>query len=189
MKHRPPLSFIVCFTLLFQPLTNAFSQLSIGITAGPASRWSVPKSIDALGLGFNASVKYRLWKGLVAGANFSYYKFNPEDKGSNYKTSYYSYTGSVEYHLLKNKLKPYAGLDLGVFNYHTVTTIDIVFSKLDFVKDEYYFGMAPVIGANYSLSKRFDLNANLKFNFVFIPEAAPIGYAYLSVGVFYKILP
>ncbi len=188
---RKILPVIACCILFLLPSAKTFAQLSVGLSVGPATRWSVPKSIQSLGVGINASLRYKVWKGLVTGVNFSGYKFGPEEKNTGnvgYKISYYSYTGTFEYHLLKKKFKPYVGVDIGVFNYHTVTTINFgVLGDQSLVKNEYYFGFAPLLGANYSLTERFQLNANLKFNTVIIKEAAPIGYASLSLGFFYRL--
>jgi hypothetical protein len=191
MKSVKSYSIIVCTLFLLQTWSSqALAQLTVGATIGTATRWSVPDRLGALGLGFNLAAKYKVWKGLVVGIDYGYFGFGPESNGANYKVSYSSYMGSLEYQLLKNKFKPYIGVDVGVYNWHTVTTIDLSSSggNQDLIRNEFYFGFAPTVGANYALSERINLNANLKLNTVIIREGAPIGYASLSVGVFYTLM-
>ena len=189
-KYKIARCIIVAFLQMW--CFDVSAQLSIGAAGGVASRWSFPSRIGALGTGPSFSFKYRMWKGLVTGIDYEYYRFGPDAKPSgnvNYKIAYHGYKAAIEYHLGKKKFKPYAGVSLGIFNYRTLTTIDFgAFGKQELLKNEYYFGIAPVIGANYPISARVGVNANIKLNAVFIKQAAPIGYGALSLGIYYNII-
>ncbi len=190
MNNNFKTTILVTFICSVSFIHSSTAQISIGVTGGAATRWSLPKHKEAVGLGYTASAKYKISERWTAGANFSSFHFGPEEKSTDnvdYKITYYAYTGLVEYHLLKKaRFKPYFGIDLGAYNYYTVTTIDLGQSgKQRQVLNKTYAGFAPTVGANYSIAKNLLLNGSLKFNAVIIKEAAPIGYASISVGIFY----
>ncbi len=190
MNNNFKTTILATFLSVVSFINSSTAQISIGLTGGAATRWSVPKYKEAIGFGYTASAKYKISERWTVGVNFSSFHFGPEEKltdNVDYKITYYAYTGMVEYHLLtKARFRPYFGMDFGAYNYYTVTTIDLGQSgKQRQVLNKTYPGFAPTVGANYSLAKNFFLNGGLKFNTVIIKEAAPIGYASISVGIFY----
>ena len=73
-----------------------------------------------------------------------------------------SVTGLFEYYFKGDKVKPYVGAGLGLYNYKI--SYDAMGGSYSDSKS--YFGFAPVIGVMYELSEKISLLGNLKFHYV-----------------------
>ena len=182
--------FIVFFLGFFALNTQA--QFSAGATVGPQIPLGAMADAMKIGFGFNIAGKYLLMDHLALGLNIGYVSFG---KKSIENVSSYSTSGStlpitalVEYQIGKGKVKPYVGVDLGLYRFSTTinvvdkglnSTLPISFSKM-------YFGFAPTAGALFELNDKFSLCANLKFNFIAATGGSRT-YLGINIGAFYKI--
>lgn len=105
--------------------------------------------------GLNLNYKYDISDQIRVGANIGYY------------SDLTSVTGLFEYSFSDNDFSPYSGIDVGIY------------------LDEYgsYFGLAPVVGFNYSLSDNLLLNSNLRYNHIFTISSGSITF---NAGLSYK---
>jgi hypothetical protein len=84
----------------------------------------------------------------------------------------------AEYGLSFNQIKPYAGVDLGLYRFGIHYSGDS--------DSEGYFGFAPVVGCNYELTKKIWLNANMKLHVIMTDGDTETGFGFL-VGAFYNL--
>ena len=87
-------------------------------------------------------------------------------------------TALVEYNILTGDLKPYVGMDLGLYN----ARVDVG----DANDSDTKFGVAPTAGLNYAVMDNLDLNFNFKYHVVFTEDKSTTFVA-LGLGVIYYI--
>ena len=92
------------------------------------------------------------------------------------------FTGSFTYYFAGEKLKPYAGADLGFYTFK---------SKVDFMgasasSSDSYFGFAPTVGFEYGLTDNIALDVNAKYNYIMSDNDATsiIG---INFGIIYTL--
>jgi outer membrane protein W len=160
------------FAAIMIASTNVNAQISVSANLGLASNTEDPFYSRRQGwgadgtLGLNLEVKYDISDALRVGASAGYYS-----KSRTVNNYYYSYgspikislyampiCGLVEYSFSDGKFSPYAGANFGLY---------IFGERFDDISDlSGYFGLAPVVGANYSLSDNLAINANAKYHYV-----------------------
>jgi hypothetical protein len=165
----------VSILTLFLLLTNTSNaQISAGLNLGfmkPSSEGS-----DAH-LGLNLSGKYDINEKFRVGANFGYYSKTYDFMGDELTSFIMPITGMFEYSFTENKFSPYIGADLGIYR--------IGISGNGASLSTSNFGMASTLGANYSLSDNFGINANVKYHLIFT-EGESTSALGANLGVLYK---
>ncbi|HEY4797787.1 MAG TPA: outer membrane beta-barrel protein [Bacteroidia bacterium] len=185
--------------VIFIFLLNAersFAQFQAGLMLGPQIPVGGFASGFGAGVGFGATGKYSLSDNMAVGANLHYNSFH----GKRYNDPYYNnnwtntasitaFTGLFEYYFSTDKLKPYAGGDLGFYFWSWRWYYDWVNPAGHVVPDYHYgrgtaLGIAPMAGVNYDVSDKVTLNGNLKFNLML--TESNLNYIGINIGVFYK---
>ena len=160
----------MCSMVLF--MNDSKAQVSVGANVG------FFKFFDAdAQLGFNISGKYAINKQMNVGMNLGYYSKSTSVFGNRISFITMPITGLFEYNFTGKDFRPYVGADLGLYR--------LAFSGgIGNSIGGGYFGLAPVVGFNYSLSKKLSLNSNLKYHYVMSDfSTSAIG---LNVGVVLK---
>ena len=169
--------FYFALTLFFGLYFHSQAQFMVGGHLGPAFPLGRFSDIVNLGFGLGAEGKYLLNENLALGFNISWYSFGTGVDEVNQNIT--PFLLSAEYIIPQSTgLTPYFGLGIGVYRIATR------FSNFSASYSD--FGIAPTVGALYPLSDQLDLNANLKFNFVFSEGETSI-FIPLNVGVLVKI--
>jgi hypothetical protein len=171
-------------TILIAAMLLAFvvsqAQINVGATIGPQFPMGNFSDGFNTGFGFNVAGKYMLNENMAVGLNLGYSRFGTGETG--YSGSMIPVTGLFEYHFTGGKVEPYAGADLGLYNYGVRIKIGGVSSS----DSKMYFGFAPTVGALYALNDKLSLCANLKLNCVLTPDNSATWLG-LNVGAIFKI--
>lgn len=169
---------VLIIALFIGVYTYAHAQFVAGGHLAPA--FPIGRFSDAVDLGFGlgAEAKYMFSENLAIGFNISWYSFGIKISDI-YKKNITPFLFSAQYLFPQSSgLAPYFGVGLGP--YRVTDRIDrFSVSTID-------FGIAPIVGMLYPLNDQLDINANLKFNFVFSEGVTNIFFP-LNVGVLMKL--
>jgi outer membrane protein W len=159
------------FAAIMIASTNVNAQISVSANLGLLSN-TAAESEGTLGL--NLEVKYDISDALRVGASAGYYSKSDELNGIKVSSNTMPICGLVEYSFSDGKVSPYAGANFGLYSFG---------ARVDGVSvSSGYFGLAPVVGANYSLSDNLAINANAKYHYVMTEGEASSLYS-INVGV------
>lgn len=165
-------------TLLISVYSYAHAQFVVGGHLAPV--FPMGKFSDAVDVGFGlgAEAKYMLSENFAVGVSISWYSFG-NNASSVYKWNITPFLLSAEYLFPQSSgLAPYVGVGLGP--YRVATRID----RFSVASND--FGIAPIVGMLYPLNEQIDINANLKFNFMFSEGVTNIFFP-LNVGILMKL--
>jgi outer membrane protein W len=105
-----------------------------------------------------------------------------EDYGVNgtVTSSFIPVTLFGRYYFLTKSIQPYAGVDIGLYN---------IGGKVEYEGESESgsisnFGLAPVLGLQFKLSKTLALDVNAKYNYIFIKEGNGYNFCF-NVGIVY----
>jgi hypothetical protein len=223
---------------------NSFAQLRLGLSGGYALPTGDFGTINKNGWGGSASAKYSLSDRFALTSNLSFYAFGRggEDIGRFAealglsattaallnainatspnkikipKVNFFPINIGFEYYLLTDKIRPYLGLDVGMYVRNTedvtlnlaqlitqyYTTIGqpvpvglqpliavLNTSQLALNGNDANFGIAPVLGCYYQLNEKLNLDFNFKANSVFVPEKKSAALVLgFNLGLFYSL--
>lgn len=158
----------------------AKSQLSLSATIGPQIPVGDFGKVFNVGFGFTATGRYLLTENVAVGLNLGYTGFGVKDLDG-YKASMVPVTGLFEYHYRIGKLRPYAGIDMGLCRY----AISVKSGAVKETSGKTYFALAPSLGTSYLLTDKCSLLANLKFNRVFADKG--VSWIGLNLGAAYSL--
>ena len=173
------------FAAIMIASTNVNAQISVSANLGLLSNTAEESEGSKLfpirhhyqwkrTLGLNLEVKYDISDALRVGASAGYYSKSDELNGIKVSSNTMPICGLVEYSFSDGKVSPYAGANFGLYRFGV---------RFDGVSvSAGYFGLAPVVGANYSLSDNLAINANAKYHYVITEGEASSLYS-INVGV------
>ena len=196
--------FLIFLIFASAGVETAFSQIQAGLILGPQIPVGGFSDGFNVGFGFGITGKYSLQENMAVGANLNYNSFKGDRAylGNNLlyandwhnKAAITAFTGLFEYYFSTEKLKPYAGADLGFYFWRV---------KWDYYYDPWInnggnlvkvhesgsssgteLGIAPTGGIYYDLSDQLVLNGNLKFNLML--TESNLNYVGINLGLFYK---
>ncbi|MBI3500597.1 MAG: hypothetical protein HY063_02295 [Bacteroidetes bacterium] len=187
---------IFCCLVVSCFVGRSMAQFQAGIILGPQIPVGGFSNAFHVGVGFGITGKYFLKDNMAAGINLHYNSFGGDSyRGYYYYSDYHShlgmtaFTGLFEYYFSNDKLKPYAGSDLGLYfwrykydYYWTNNGGNIV--PVSGISHGTELGIAPMAGASYEVSDKFILNGNLKFNLML--TESNLNYIGFNFGAFYK---
>jgi len=168
--------------------------LNIGfqIPVGNFASWYHP------GFSVGAQGKYFLKENMAIGANLNFNSFHGDRYHDAYNNndwknyaSITAFTGLFQYFFSTDKLKPYAGSDLGfyfwrsqVYSYYWTNPAG--HPVYDYHNDHgTALGIAPMGGVTYDVTDKLVLDANLKFNLMLTESG--LNFLGINFGVLYKI--
>lgn len=178
---------IFIIVILLMIAVNVQAQFKAGATVG--AQVPVGSSMDGFktGLGLNLFGKYMLKDNMAVGLNIGFLGLGTgasdgDEDDSAPKCRFMPVTGLFEYYFEGDKIKPYVGADLGLYNYKVSYTA----MGYNYSASETYFGFAPVVGAMYAMNDKISLLANIKYHYVATDgdAATMIG---IHVGAVYTI--
>jgi outer membrane protein W len=166
-------------------VANAQIKLGAGLGLAMPMGDFLGKNYANVGMGFGLNVTgtYMLNDNIGVGAGVGYYSMaNKDDSKAVLKIV--PIVGNATYYFAGDAIKPYVGLDLGIysvkFDYDGTNLLSI--SKI---------GFAPTVGAEYGLNDMLSLNANLKYNYIMGDKTKTDDKAVtpltINVGVIYKM--
>lgn len=206
---------------------TSYGQLRLGISPAFALPTGDFGAINKNGYGGSVGAKYRLSERFALTSNFSFLAFGRagEDLGDLAeifgispntvdlltligleipipKTNFYPITVGFEYYILKKKIKPYIGFDIGFFVTDTETiSLDlrqlseivelppgVNLGVIELNANDANFGAGPVVGCVYDVSDLLSLDLNIRANGIVVPEkkAAAIVVSF-NLGAFFHI--
>ena len=163
------------FAAIMIASTNVNAQISVSANLGLLSN-TAAESEGTLGL--NLEVKYDISDALRVGASAGYYSKSDELNGIKVSSNTMPICGLVEYSFSDGKVSPYAGANFGLYKFGERLGGSYKYLNVS----SGYFGLAPVVGANYSLSDNLAINANAKYHYVITEGEASSLYS-INVGV------
>ncbi len=155
------LSFFIVAALSLFVCGMANAQVKLGANFGV--QIPVGDSGDGYNAGFGGNIggEYLITEHIGANLNLGFYSFGIKGSGmfgvDDESATAIPITLGGSYYFLTDGLKPYAGLDLGVW---------MLGSTMEGAETNAYFGFAPVVGVQYAFNDNWALNGNLKFNYV-----------------------
>ena len=187
--------FLFLFYLFIIGIYQTNAQIQAGVVLGP--QFPVGGFNDGFnaGMGFGLTGKYLVNENMAVGANLHYNSFSGNRYIDYYNNGYRNragitaFTGLFEYYFSTDKLKPYAGADLGLYFWNWRTYYNYYWNNSG--KGEYRsyrgtaLGFAPTAGATYDVTDKFVVCANLKFNIMITDNN--LNYVGLNIAAFYKI--
>ncbi|MDR1678186.1 MAG: porin family protein [Prevotellaceae bacterium] len=163
----------------------ANAQIKLGIDLGLQVPMGDFEKMAEVGLGGNVNGEYAITENIGAGLSIGYYKFSFKDNGFGEDESFTVTPVALngKYYFMTEGLKPYAGLDLGMYFLSSTFENSEVKGK---------FGLAPVVGLQYDFSDNMAINANVKYNYIMAGEKEELGADALTsfginVGVVYTL--
>jgi len=156
---------ILVLTLLFLLVFDIHAQLNVGATVG--AQIPVGSSMEGFktGLGVNVTGRYLIKENMAIGVNIGYLGLGTPDFGYDevsVSSSFIPITGLFEYYIGSEKVKPYFGIDAGVYLFRVKASAMGVSASTT----ETYVGFAPVGGIMIDLSEKISFVANAKYHFV-----------------------
>jgi outer membrane protein W len=158
---------IMTLTILLMVVMNVQAQFKVGATVG--AQVPVGTSMDGFktGLGLNLFGKYMLKENMAVGLNLGFLGLGTESSGGDGDDSspscrFLPVTGLFEYYFNGDKIKPYIGADMGLYNFK----VSYKSSGITYSDSKSYFGFAPVVGILYELNDKISLLGNLKYHYV-----------------------
>ncbi|MEK6481459.1 outer membrane beta-barrel protein [Catalinimonas sp. 4WD22] len=158
--------FTICFIGLF---ATAQAQLSITPRAGLSMPQGMLDNVAGNGFSYGLDLDYAINDNFRVGASFSQHRFNDEIAGFSFNVIDFSITpitASVKYVLPGTKLRPYIGLEGGLYNFKV--------GAAGFNITREYWGLAPSLGVLYPVNERIDFFANAQYHIMYINETIPI---------------
>ena len=172
-----------------------------GITLGVDGGYGIPQGDfgDAYSGGGGAELRARVYPmdKLHIGVNAGYYAYPSASTVSGSVLSVdatYSVipiTAGVEYFFFDKIVKPYAGLDLGLYLNSVKSTVEELNTKTTSTASESYFGLAPNAGVMFGLSPITNLNVGIKYPTIFgknaQDETETQSFLVFQLGLHFKI--
>lgn len=158
--------FTICFIGLF---ATAQAQVSITPRVGLAMPQGLLDNVAGNGFGYGLDLDYAINDNLRIGASASQYRMGTELFGFNIDVVDFAITPitvSIKYILPGATLRPYLGLEGGMYNF----TVEAV----GFNTTRQYFGLAPTLGLMYPVNERIDFFANAQYHIMYMNETIPI---------------
>lgn len=147
---------------LFVCATSASAQWKGNVTGGVVlPNGDLGKSFST-GFGLMGYGKYSLNDNMAVGGGVGYYIFDGKDAADGSTLAMMPFVGNFTYYFLTEGLRPYAGLDAGIYfeqlEYEFLGTTE----KYNGIK----LGFAPVIGCEYAINDKYTLDLNVKYNYI-----------------------
>ncbi|MCH2198182.1 MAG: porin family protein [Flavobacteriales bacterium] len=156
MKKTILSAAIVAIFALFS--SNLTAQISV--TGNLGMQQLVGENIDSDPLfGFGLEGKYDIDESLRVGLGFGSYSTKDEFLGIEFRSFVRPLYVLGEYTFMEGPFSPYAGLNLGLYTFGAKVE--------DERNSDSYFGVAPLVGANYFVTDNIGINANARFTVVF----------------------
>lgn len=172
-KVTASLFLLVCAFLLS---TQAQAQFQVNVNGNYLAPTESGSSFSDGLWGGGVTLRYFVSPKLAVGLNGHYFttnnsaNFDPGIGGSgSFKASgnLIMVTGQAEYFFSESALRPYVGLEAGL--YRSAATVEITSGAQSFkaYDSASNFGIAPKVGLQYALSPAFGLNADAGYHLVF----------------------
>jgi hypothetical protein len=158
----------------------AHGQIQVGATVGAQFPTGDFGDGAKIGIGFNIVGKYMINDHIAVGLNSGYSRFDTQIDGLS--CTMIPVTGLFEYHFGVQNLRPYIGVDAGVYNYGA----RIEFLGASESGSKTYFGFAPTGGILYGISDRLSFIANVKYNYV-MAEVSAATWLGINAGLILRL--
>lgn len=164
----------VLFTAILAIATSvsANAQWKVGADLGLQVPIGTYGDAYGLGFGFAVSGEYLVTESIGVGLQIGYFSIGSGSGLYDTGMSLVPITATGKYYFMTEGLKPYAGLDLGLYR----IGFDYGFGLG--VASETKFGLAPVAGVQYEFTDNWALDGNLKYNYI-----AAEGKAFTTFGI------
>ena len=181
--------FILFLSLMIHGKT--FSQIQVGLNAGPSLPISTFKNAVGMGAGFDIFLQnFYPEKRLAFGIKTGYNIFNSRSLVFNEKPVRYNFfpaTLLVKYYLSERIVQPYAELDAGIILYRIRRSIGVTnMMNNNFLN----YLLAPVFGVDYNISDVLSISINGKYNLMISSTSSSanrlLSFANITLGIFYK---
>lgn len=159
--------FTIC--LMTGLFVAAQAQMSITPRASLAMPQGLLDRVAGNGFGYGLDLDYAVNDELRLGVSAGQYRFNAEVFGFNINAIDFTITpitASVKYLLPGTLLKPYIGLEGGMYNFRV--------GAAGFNTSRQYFGFAPSLGVLYPINERMDFFANAQYHIMYLNETIPV---------------
>ena len=171
INHNTQVMKKILFTICLITGLYAAAQAQVSVT--PRASFSMPQgflsNIAGNGFGYGLDLDYAVTDNLRIGASFSQHQFNGEIAGFNLNVVDFKVTpitATAKYVLPGNTLRPYIGLEGGIYNFSAGA------AGFDITRE--YWGLAPSLGVLYPVSDQIDFFASAQYHVMYLNENIPI---------------
>ncbi len=168
-----PMKTLFSIALCIGILCHIDAQM-IGVSLGPQVPLGGTADFYQAGFGGSVFMMYPLSEQVSVGGTIGYYTV-PGLKNSfheDWKLSWIPISGVVQYYFITGTVKPYVGLDLGIYAVNEYIDVDESYNGTN-------IGLAPSLGAVMTLTDKVLGKAEVKYNAVFDDEYP---YPYLGIN-------
>lgn len=154
-------------------MTGLYAAAQAQVSVTPRASFTMPQgfmsNIAGNGFGYGLDLDYAVNDNLRIGASFSQQRFNAEIAGFNINAVDFKVTpitASVKYVLPGTTLRPYIGLQGGIYNFSA--------GAIGFDITREYWGLAPSLGVLYPINDKIDFFADAQYHIMYLNENIPI---------------
>lgn len=154
-------------------MTGLYAVAQAQVSVTPRVAYSMPQgfmsNIAGNGFGYGLDLDYAVSDNFRIGASFSQQNFNGEIAGFSISAVDFKVTpitASVKYVLPGTTLRPYIGLQGGIYNFSA--------GAAGFDINREYWGLAPSLGVLYPVNEKIDFFASAQYHMMYLNENIPI---------------
>jgi outer membrane protein W len=170
-NHNTPVMKKILFTicLLGSLFTVAQAQLSVTPRASLTMPQGLLDNFAGNGFGYGLDLDYAVNDHIRLGVSAAQHRFNAEVLGFNINAVDFTVTpitASVKYLLPGTAIRPYIGLEGGLYNFNVEAV------GLNTTRE--YWGLAPSLGVLYPINERMDFFASARYHIMYLDETIPV---------------
>ena len=172
---------VILLLVVALSVATASAQIKLGVS--PGIQLQTEAGDDGLvGFGGAISGEYLINPNIGLGVNLGYYIMDREKVGG-YSATVYLMPATLtgKYYFLTEDVRPYGGVDVGLFTAGARTKVERISKSYSETK----FGLAPVVGCQFGLGNNLALDVNVKYSHVFV-DGGSDGFVGINVGVVYS---
>jgi len=158
------------------------AKLKLGLNGGilyPIIKDKVEGVNNYLFFGGGISAEYLVTPNVGIGLSAGYYGYQVKLEGGTHTEYIMPVALTGKYYFLTKSIQPYLGIDAGLYNWGSKDT----YNGESESGSESFWGLAPVLGLQFKLSKTLALDINAKGNLIFPKEKGAELAKFLGVNV------
>ena len=181
---------VILLLVVALSVVTASAQIKVGLNGGVGIPMGNDADVMKTGFGGGISAEYLVTPNIGVGLSYSFNSFGLKDEyleimdmvgvDASFSISPTVLTGRY-YFQPENSIKPYAGLDLGIYSQKMSMKV-LGFSVGSISTSD--FGLAPVVGLQFGLSQKLALDVNAKYHYVFT-EGDSSSFIGFNLGLVY----
>jgi len=196
---------VILLLVVALSVVTASAQIKVGLNGGVGIPMGTFGDVFNTGFGGGISGEYLITPNISIGLNAGIYSFGMKDElldlfgmedmdgidlgdlldmSAKFQITPITLTGKY-YFITEGGIKPYAGLDLGLYSSKTKVTVKVLgISQSADAGSSTDFGLAPVVGLQFGLTDALAIDVNAKYHHIFT-EGEATSFIGFNLGLVY----